>query len=310
MTSGDTGLTSRPRQTRCSLRAALGNNGRANSIPTSSATEGIVHDRTPDASNQTKSPSMSTQALGHRVESHPFWWHSIHLGDGFVTPGHKPLSVLQDELACIQLPDVHGKTVLDIGAWDGYFSFAAEQQGASRVVALDYWTWATNPAAIVNRTGSSAVPTWDPARLPGKEGFEIARDTLGSNVESVFADLHVLDPSELGQFDVVLLLGVLYHTRYPVEMLEKVAALTREIMIVETESFTIPGFEDAQLGQFFETDELAGDDSNWWSLTEPAIAGMCRASGFSGVTFLPPYHRYAPEENGLVRHRAVGHARK
>jgi tRNA (mo5U34)-methyltransferase len=244
------------------------------------------------------------------VASHPFWWHSIDLGDGVVTPGHKPLAVLKDELDCIQLPDVTGKTVLDVGAWDGYFSFAAERQGASRVVALDYWTWATHPAAIVDRTGTSTTPTWDPVGLPGKKGFEIARDALGSNVESVCREMHVLDPTELGQFDVVLLLGVLYHTRYPVEMLEKVSALTRELMILETESFTIPGFEDAKLGQFFETDELAGDDSNWWSLTEPAIAGMCRASGFSDVAFLTPYHRFAPESSGLVRHRAIAHARK
>jgi tRNA (mo5U34)-methyltransferase len=260
--------------------------------------------------NQTESNTMSTQALAERVASHPFWWHSIDLGAGVVTPGHKPLSVLQDELDYVKLPDLRGKTVLDIGAWDGYFSFAAERQGASRVVALDYWTWATNPAAIVDRASSTATPAWDTVGLPGKGGFELAREALGSGVESVFKDLHVLDPSELGQFDVVLLLGVLYHTRYPVEMLEKVAALTRETMVIETESFTIPGFEGASLGQFFETDELAGDDSNWWSLTQPAIAGMCRASGFSEVSFLEPYHRFAPEANGLVRHRAIGHATK
>jgi tRNA (mo5U34)-methyltransferase len=256
---------------------------------------------------------MSTLAIAERVASHPFWWHSIDLGDGVVTPGHKPLAVLEDELDSIQLPDVTGKTVLDIGAWDGYFSFAAERQGARRVVALDYWTWATHPAAIVDRTSNTdrgAIQRWDPAGLPGKAGFDIARDALGSNVEDVCREMHALDPAELGQFDLVLLLGVLYHTRYPVEMLEKAAALTRETMVLETESFIIPGFEEAKLGQFFETDELAGDDSNWWSLTEPAIAGMCRVSGFSNVRFLPPYHTFAAEDNGLVRHRAIVHADK
>ncbi len=289
----------------------VGDNDFVNVVLTPSVSERTILARPSKVSNQPKPRSMSKQSAAQRVASHPFWWHSIDLGEGFVTPGHKPLAVLQDELDCIQLPDLRGKTVLDIGAWDGYFSFAAERQGASRVVALDYWTWATNPAAIVNRTSSvSATPAWDPVGLPGKGGFEIARDVLSSDVESVFGDMHVLNPSDLGQFDVVLLLGVLYHTRYPVEMLEKAAALTRGMMIVETESFTIPGFEEAQLGQFFETNELEGDDSNWWSLTEPAIAGMCRASGFSEVTFLPSYHRFAPENNGLVRHRAVGHATK
>ncbi len=256
---------------------------------------------------------MTNESVEQRVDSHAFWWHSIDLGDGVVTPGHKPLAVLQDELASVELPDVRGKSVLDIGAWDGYFSFAAERAGASRVVALDYWTWATHPAAMVDRTSrSDTAPElpWDPVGLPGKNGFEIARETLGSSVESFFGDVHRLDPSELGKFDIVLMLGVLYHTRYPMEMLEKASALTRGTLIIETESFTIPGFESARLGQFFETDELEGDDSNWWSLTEPAISGMCHASGFHEVRFLEPYHRFAPAPNGLVRHRAIAHASK
>jgi tRNA (mo5U34)-methyltransferase len=114
----------------------------------------------------------------------------------------------------------------------------------------------------------------------------------------------------LGQFDVVLFLGVLYHTRYPLEMLERVASLTRGVMVLETESFTLARSSGRSLGEFFEADELAGDDSNWWSLTEPAIAGMCRSSGFASVGFLPPYHRYAPEADGLTRHRALAHATK
>jgi len=33
--------------------------------------------------------------------------------------------------------DLTGKTVLDVGARDGYFSFEAERRGASRVLAID-----------------------------------------------------------------------------------------------------------------------------------------------------------------------------
>jgi hypothetical protein len=93
-------------------------------------------------------------------------------------------------------------------------------------------------------------------------------------------------------------------------MLARVASLTRETMILETESFSLDGHADLALGQFFETDELAGDDSNWWSFTEPALAGMCRSSGFADVAFIEPYHRYTPDEHGLARHRALAHATK
>jgi tRNA (mo5U34)-methyltransferase len=258
---------------------------------------------------------MSDPELQRRVDEHAFWWHSIDLGNGTVTPGHKSAQIMQEEVRALRLPDLHGKTVLDIGAWDGYFSFAAERLGASRVVALDYYTWATDPAVIGPRASDAAFPPassepWDPVNLPGKTGFDLAHSVLGSKVESVFGDLLTLDASVLGQFDIVLFLGVLYHSRFPSEMLERVASLTRETMILETESFTLKGYEDLALGEFFETDELNDDDSNWWSFTEPALAGMCRSSGFVEIDFIQPYHRHLPDARGLTRHRALAHASK
>ncbi|HWC37614.1 MAG TPA: hypothetical protein VG476_03745, partial [Acidimicrobiales bacterium] len=65
------------------------------------------------------------------------WYHSIDLGHGIVTPGAVPSSALPDDL----LPEFSGRTVLDIGCWDGANSFRAEQGGAKRVVAMDHYAW-------------------------------------------------------------------------------------------------------------------------------------------------------------------------
>ena len=68
------------------------------------------------------------------------WYHTIDLGDGLVTPGIDPTP---HKLRQIKLPaSFAGKTVLDVGAWDGFFSFEAERRGASRVLAVDYVAWA------------------------------------------------------------------------------------------------------------------------------------------------------------------------
>src|SRR5436190_23950432 len=75
-------------------------------------------------------------SLVDRVHSIP-WYHSIDLGNGIVTPGMSG-APLVDRSA---MPDLRGKSVLDIGAWDGYYSFLAERAGASRVVALDHYAW-------------------------------------------------------------------------------------------------------------------------------------------------------------------------
>jgi hypothetical protein len=63
------------------------------------------------------------------------WWHAIDLGNGIVTPGPDPTPARVSEL---QIPrDLTGLSVLDVGAWDGFFSFEAERRGASRVLATD-----------------------------------------------------------------------------------------------------------------------------------------------------------------------------
>src|SRR5262245_13935732 len=78
------------------------------------------------------------------VDATPYWHHSIDLGDGIVTPGGKTPQHTYDELARLRLPDMANKSVIDIGAWDGYYTFHAEHFGASRVVALDHYVWAVD----------------------------------------------------------------------------------------------------------------------------------------------------------------------
>ena len=65
----------------------------------------------------------------------------------------------------MHLPDLSGRTVLDIGAYDGFYSFEAERRGAARVLATDSWTW--------NWPGSDA-----------RRNFDLAHDVLESKVET------------------------------------------------------------------------------------------------------------------------------
>ena len=59
------------------------------------------------------------------------WYHSIDVEDGLVTPGAHSLAELRHTLERLQLAArLDGLSVLDIGAWDGYFSFEAERRGA------------------------------------------------------------------------------------------------------------------------------------------------------------------------------------
>ena len=56
------------------------------------------------------------------IQQVPFWWHTIDLGDGVVTPGH--IRTQEQQIRAAAIPSVlQGKTVLDLGCWDGFFSF-------------------------------------------------------------------------------------------------------------------------------------------------------------------------------------------
>jgi tRNA (mo5U34)-methyltransferase len=231
------------------------------------------------------------------VEPVPFWYHSIDLGDGVVTPGMKSPESMAAHLAALDLPDLSGKSFLDVGAWDGFFSFEAERRGARRVVALDSYEWTGTP------------PGWEGRRerLPPKRtGFDLAHSRLRSSVECVVGDFMTIDLESLGTFDVVLFSGVLYHLEEPLTALRRLAAVTDELAIVETAAVHTGALEKHAVCEFYEGDELNADETNWWAPNAPALAAMCRAAGFTRVDPLgyPPAATSAP----VTRYRLVAHA--
>src|SRR5689334_14317903 len=64
-------------------------------------------------------PGLASVRLAEQVAAVPVWWHSIDLGDGVVTHGHKSRELLANEWANLRLGGLRGKSVLDLGAWDG-----------------------------------------------------------------------------------------------------------------------------------------------------------------------------------------------
>src|ERR671928_2030025 len=153
--------------------------------------------------------TFSRQELEEMAAAVPFWFHSIDLGQGVTSKGWKSAAQLADEFQRMRLPDLRGKSVLDINAWDGYFSFAAERLGAKRVVALDSYMWSMDLAEHskywqeckergVRPKPYHEMPYYKPDLLPGKIGFDTAHRALGSKVEVVVGDLMTTDLATLG----------------------------------------------------------------------------------------------------------------
>lgn len=119
-------------------------------------------------------------------------------------------------------------------------------------------------------------------------------ELLGSQVEPVVADFMDVDLTSLGQFDIVIYAGVLYHMKGPLRALQRVASVTRELAVVETEAIRVANYGGHALWEFFGSSELGADISNWWAPTEAGLVGACRAAGFSSVRILTT----APAEDG------------
>jgi tRNA (mo5U34)-methyltransferase len=184
------------------------------------------------------------------------WYHSIQLPDGRVIEGVQGIDHLQKRIGRFPIPeDLTGKRVLDVGAWDGWFSFEMERRGAE-VMAVD---------------------------CIDVEKFRIAHELLGSKVDYRVMDVDELSPATVGRFDIVLFLGVLYHLRHPLLGLERICQLTREIAAVE--SYVIDDrLEPGQPSmEFYETDDLGGQTDNWYGPTTSCVLSMCRAAGFARV---------------------------
>jgi len=227
-----------------------------------------------------------------------FWWHSIRLPDGTTTPGERAPEVLEQAWEALRLPALVGKSVLDIGAWDGWYSFRAEAEGAARVVALDSFVWSLDftrsdeywDYVRIRKERGEPYDSWGPdcaywdsEGLPGKRSFDLASTALKSRVVPVVADFAADDIGELGSFDITLFLGVLYHLREPLLALERLLSVTEELAVIETAAIRIEAQEDASLVEFISEYTDHFDSTTWYVPTQTALLGMCAAAGFRSV---------------------------
>jgi len=205
------------------------------------------------------------QALAGQIHSGGRY-HSMELPDGTVLQGQQSLELLRRRFAIFNLPrDLRGKRVLDIGAWDGWFSFECERRGAE-VLAVD----------------CVALDT-----------FNENKKLLGSRVEYLTLDVNELSARHLGRFDIVLFFGVLYHLRHPLLALEKVVELSTGLALIE--SFTIePEIRPIpSVMEFYERTELGGQIDNWCGPSPQCLLSMCRSAGFAQVELIDIWNRRA-----------------
>ena len=195
------------------------------------------------------------------------WYHKIELAPGIVTPGPDWEPLWEPMLERHRAVDFRGKRVLEVGCWDGYWSFEAEKLGAAEV-------WATDDMSQ-RRQVTRSVP------------FVI--ECLKSNVR-YRDDVSVYEVDDLfpEKFDVVICYGVLYHLRYPVLGLAKMRKVlkTGGTLLMETAVLLDTESTDMRWGN---ASIYPSDVSTWNAPSVPCLRLLLESSYFdveSCETFL------------------------
>lgn len=208
-------------------------------------------------------------------------YHKYEVEPGFFTPGQfldvEPKRCL-DELGVPQ--NLVGRRALDIGAWDGPYTFELERRGA-QVTALDI----QDPDITV---------------------FNAVKEIKNSSATFVRGGVYDALPETLGTFDLVLFAGVYYHLKNPVLSLQRIRRLLKDggILFIEGASATDYLAEELNkvLGppkssrhttaeildrlpiSVFDIDHRIYESwTNWWFPTTRCLEAVLLDSGFRNV---------------------------
>jgi tRNA (mo5U34)-methyltransferase len=195
-----------------------------------------MHDRWPSELEVAAALPIEATADEARqvLSSVPFWFHTFLLNREFdlYTPGE----ARDHGYRLGSIPkSFQGLRVLDVGPFDGFYSFLAETRGATRVLAVDneqYVHWVRDRWGI---------------QLEGGEGFRAIHRLLRSNVEYRRADAAALrDIQE--RFDFIFCFGILHRVENPRALLDVLTSLLAEDGRILIETYGVPDDANAENG--------------------------------------------------------------
>ena len=225
---------------------------------------------------------MTPDEIQQRVERLGPWFHCIDLGGGLVTktrsavgePVEHPRPTWEKVKACLP-EEFGGRSLLDVGCNAGFYAVELKRRGAGRVLGVDSQRNLVRQAVFV-------------------------REVLGLDIEYRRMSVYDLDPRELGQFDVTLALGLVYHCKHLVLALERLFAVTRELLVLETAIYPpehSPGSFTYEVGglrpvlhplAYVENPGEAKEAIyNWFLPGVEALTALLKNVGFDGVEVFP-----------------------
>ena len=244
-----------------------------------------------------------SRQLGFAEAADFFWYHTIDLGDGLVTPG---IYDFRETVGCFGFPsDMKGMTTLDVGSATGFFSFEFEKRGA-RVISVDLPSLeeldrypGQTTEQLIGKLERMILPALPGAKLQPEGSITIAEmyhrlldgpyrfchDRLKSKAERCFSTVYDLNADKLGVagFDLIFLGDILLHTFYPWKALAAVAPLCKPggLLVLSQGMPDELGAQPAML--YVGGDDPEGDDISWWWPNQACFEKLLKKMGFKTV---------------------------
>jgi len=212
----------------------------------------------------------SDEAAREVLAKVPLWFHTFSLdGGSLYTPG-----VARDHRYRVPalVSDFRGKSVLDVGTFDGFYAFLAEARGARRVVAVDneqYREW------VRARWG---------VELEGGEGFTAIAALLGSRVEYRRLDAFELDRLD-ERFDLILCFGILHRVEDPLGLLRVLRRRVADAgeVLLETYGVSDHELDEEAAIRVYEPGEVYPRDAFvYWGFSAEGLARLAHQAGYAG----------------------------
>lgn len=173
-----------------------------------------------------------------------YWYHFIDTGLGIVTQGAYDYTPVLEKFGFPE--NLTNKTVLDVGANNGFFSFLFEKKAAERILAIDTDKYdGTLPYPVAPRFEADHrkkysrnaeyylkfKDIYDCLGLKGSNNFLVLADILQSNVKWENHSIYELD-SLNEKFDIVFCGALIEHLKDPVGGVEQLCKVTKELCII------------------------------------------------------------------------------
>lgn len=187
--------------------------------------------------------------------------------------------------------DYRGKTVLDVGCSDGYFSIWMKEHGADRVLGVDSNKYDGSLAFVPSNAFKGAHEEKYLQYASDYKAFQSVYEQYGlkdsnklllmarlKGFEVEYSNGSIYDLSSCGLFDVVMCNDLLEHLRDPITAIEQLFFVTKEKCIIAVSSAMKPGWFDRKKPLALYQGHISG--GSFFSLSEGAVIAMCISAGF------------------------------